>query len=198
MSGGCAIVLAAGQSSRMGRDKAGLPWLGGRTLIEWMVGELAAAGWEHVIVAGPHNAEALRALSLGTIVENPSPGRGKTTSIATGVRASPRGARWLLLTAVDQPRSRSVYRRLREEAEQAGAQLVVPGFAERRGHPVVLSAELRDCLLCLDEGRGGLRGLLEERSEGTLRVAFEPDDVRWDVNTPAAYVEARAWFERRR
>ncbi len=54
-----AILLAAGESTRMGTLKALLPW-GGVTLIEYQVGELAAAGVEDIVVVLGHAAEEVR------------------------------------------------------------------------------------------------------------------------------------------
>src|SRR4249919_787571 len=83
-----AIILAAGASTRMGRDKAALPWLGGRPLLQWMTNVLAESGWRPIVVVGSHNQSTWRKfIADANLVVNPSPERGKTGSIATAVRS---------------------------------------------------------------------------------------------------------------
>jgi molybdenum cofactor cytidylyltransferase len=191
-----AIILAAGRSARMGREKSSLPWLKGLPLLLWMVEELSVAGWSPVVVLRPeHFAFWEFALPKGCAVVNPEPDRGKTTSLATGLHHVPPDAKWLLLTAVDQPRPPALYRRLREAAQTHSGGIIVPDRLGGRGHPVVLAGSLRNQLLALDEGSQGLRGLLDVHREETCRLPdCNPAWLRWDLNTPGAYEEALAFF----
>jgi molybdenum cofactor cytidylyltransferase len=192
-----AIILAAGQSSRMGREKSSLPWLRGQPLLLWMVEELAAGGWQPVVVLSPQNfAFWNSALPRGCAVANPEPERGKTTSLAAGVQRVPPDAKWLLITAVDQPRPRALYCRLREAAQTHSGKILVPDRQGGRGHPVVLADSLRNQLLALDEGSEGLRGLLDAHREETCRLRdCNPAWLRWDLNTPGDYEEALEFFQ---
>lgn len=188
-----ALVLAAGASTRMGRDKAALPWLDGASLLEWTVAALRSAGWQALVVLGPHNHAAWRCRFPDAVL-NPLAAAGKTTSLAAGARALPGEPRRLLITSVDQPRPPELYRALRVAAETRDETIIVPDHEGHRGHPVVIAGKLRSRLLGLDETTRGLRGLLDELADSTHRVPWPAAGQRWDCNTPDAYREALAWF----
>lgn len=192
-----AIILAAGRSGRMGREKAGLPWLDGRSLLYWMAEALLASGWKPRIVLGPQHIDGWRSvLPAEWLVLNPNPEAGKTTSIAAGAASVPDSAEWILISAVDQPRPPALYRRLRAEALRYPENILVPVHEERRDHPIVLRGTVRERLLTLSEEAGGLRGLLnEEAANIRLLTDCMPDWLGWDLNTPADYDEALRHFQ---
>ena len=191
-----AIVLAAGASSRMGRDKAALPWLDGRPLLQWMTESLVQSGWRPIVVLGPHNYSAWRERIPGAnLVLNPWPELGKTGSIAAAAR-SLRAPVWkLLLIAVDQPRPPMLYQLLRQAATERPEMIVTPNNAGHRGHPVIIDGTLCEGLLSLNERILGLRGLLNEFRSSTHLLSCDPSWLQWDCNTPEAYRAALAWFE---
>ena len=190
-----AIILAAGFSNRMGSDKAGLAWLGGEALLTWMNQSLQDAGWNTVIVLGPHNFAYWECRLKSTIlVCNSEPELGKTRSIAQGVMAICATKVPIMITAVDQPRPQELYRRLRIQSIGED-EILVPDRAGRNGHPVVFSPMYWTPLLNLKEARGGLRGLLEDHRDKIRRLPCDPDWLSWDCNTPGAYERARSWFE---
>ncbi|MFZ4598579.1 MAG: nucleotidyltransferase family protein [Terrimicrobiaceae bacterium] len=194
----CAVILAAGRSSRMGCEKSRLPWLG-KMLLPWMVEELSLAGWEPRVVVGPESFEFWKTVLGGErVVLQPMPERGKATSLACGVKHLPAATRWILATAVDQPRLPAVYQRLREATSaHPDKTILVPGCGAGRGHPVVLAGSLRNEMLALAEDAGGLRGLLDARHGEIYRVTdANPTQCRWDFNTPDEYAEALDFFQR--
>jgi len=193
-----AVILSAGKSGRMGREKASLPWLEEKSLLQWTVDSLATAGWRPLVVLAPERFPAWNAvLPAGCAVLNPDPTRGKTTSLAAGLRAVPDEARRILITAVDQPRPPVLYERLHRESAASPAKILVPDYLGRRGHPVVVAGSTRDELLTLDEGSQGLRGWLDAHRAETRRLMdCDPSWLKWDLNTPAAYEEALRAFRR--
>ena len=192
-----AIILAAGRSGRMGREKAGLPWLDGQTLLHWTAEAFLAAGWEPRVVLGPQHIDGWRASLPGEwLVLNPHPEMGKTTSIATGAASIPVSAEWILISAVDQPRPPALYRRLRDETRRCPENFLIPERGGRRDHPVVMRGTLRQRLLTLSEESRGVRGLLDEES-ANIRPFKDclPEWLGWDLNTPADYEEALRCFQ---
>ena len=101
------ILLAAGESTRMGQLKALLPWRG-TTLLQSQLREMAAAGLSPLVVVLGHRAEELRALLPAgvSVALNARYREGKSTSIVTGVGALPAGAEAAVIVAVDQPTPR--------------------------------------------------------------------------------------------
>lgn len=190
-----AIVLAAGEGRRMGLPKGRLPWLAGMQLLPWTLQELKASGWEPVVVLNPVDFAHWAPLLPGErLVENPQPERGKASSLVTGLRAAPESAARFLFTAIDQPRPREIYRQLRDEA----AAIVVPEHGASRGHPVAASGAFREELLRAADDSLGLRGFLDRHRGETVRVPVgDPAWLAWDLNTPAEYEAALAFFRKR-
>ena len=118
MEGVFAILLAAGESSRMGQLKALLPWRG-VTLLEHQIRSLIDAGVCRVIVVLGHQANLLKpvveSVDGAHWVLNDDYLEGKTTSIKSGVRdLLPSHARHVVLLSVDQPRRSNTVRTLLE------------------------------------------------------------------------------------
>lgn len=191
-----AIVLAAGRSSRMGREKARLPWLNGQTLLPWTMDTLTANGWTPRVVVGPdHFAEWQSELGEDRVALNPHPELGKTTSLAAGIRAVPATAKWILLTAVDQPRLPALYRQLRDATQSLAGSLFVPDREGHRGHPVAIAVSSAPELLELSESDLGLRGWLDRHDSELVRLpGNSPESLSWDLNTSEAYESALAYF----
>ncbi len=192
-----AIILAAGDSLRMGTDKAGLPWVGAKPLILHTFDALRDAGWHPMVIVGPHRVAApwMKNLPTGSIRINPDPERGKTSSISAGVHGVPSTAKWILITAVDQPRLPRLYRDLRLATNDSTSDVILPCSEMRVSHPVVVRASLRDQLARLDEHQLGLRGFLKNHAMATDRLRVEdPSELHWDLNTPEQYEAARAVF----
>ena len=137
MSGISAILLAAGESTRMGRLKALLPWQGA-TLIEYQVASLLDAGVSQLVVVVGHRGDEVGAPIVGragvTTVENPDYRQGKTTTIKAGLRAISPDAAAILVLAVDQPRPRDILRTV-IEAHLARSPLITSPVYDGRGGP---------------------------------------------------------------
>lgn len=190
-----AVILAAGLSQRMGRDKTELPWLDGKLLLEWTVDTLWQSGWQPVVVLGPHNhTRWIDVLPRALVVLNPHAGEGKTTSIAAGIQALPSEVDSILLAGIDQPRPPALYASLRREAGQRAEPILAPDKHGRSGHPIVCHARLRDRLAHLSEEHQGLRGFLQDHLDSVYRLPCDAAWLQWDLNTPAAYQEALDWF----
>ena len=193
-----AIVLAAGRSRRMGKDKAGLEWLNGQTLLEWTFDSLQDAGWLPIVVLGPHNTPASTSKRNDMkLICNERADTGKTTSIALGASAIPTNTNCILVTGVDQPRPPELYRALKLAVHEHPTSIVVPDNHGRNGHPVALKGAMRHRLLTLEEDNLGLRGLLNEFANEIYRMPCDPDWLTWDCNMPSDYRSARTWFEAR-
>ena len=195
-----AVLLAAGESVRMGSPKPLLPWLG-TTLIVYQIEQLLRAGLETVIVVLGHLAGPVAA-TLGThpqvaIRVNPLYQRGKSTSIVVGVEALPPEASAILLLAVDQPRRAETLQRL-VSAHLSGNHLItVPIHEGRRGHPPVLAASLIPELLGLSEETQGLRRIMNTHRTEIGEIVFDSEEVIFDLNTRQDYQRAHACFMKR-
>src|SRR5882672_8338231 len=105
-----AILLAAGESQRMGAPKALLPW-GDQTLIEYQLSQLMQPPIDRVLVVLGHRAAQIRphvdnAGAEGVVNEVYQ--RGRASSLKTGARVLSDDTRTILVLSVDQPRPCSV------------------------------------------------------------------------------------------
>ena len=189
-----AILLAAGESSRMGTLKALLPW-GEATLLEYQAAQLRASRCSEIVVVLGHEAGRLRAvLGEETVVHNPDYRLGKTTSIRVGVGALSAEADAALILAVDQPRPAWLLDLLSAERGQTRAAITVPAHAGRRGHPPVFAASLFPELLALSEERQGLREVMSRHAAEVHVVEVDTPLVHVNLNRPEDYEAARALF----
>ncbi|MAZ63013.1 MAG: 4-diphosphocytidyl-2C-methyl-D-erythritol kinase [Dehalococcoidia bacterium] len=186
-----AILLAAGESRRMGQLKALLPWQG-VSLIKHQVASLRAGGVDQVVVVLGHRSDELKS-ELGDTAGvswqlNPDYLQGKTTSIKAGLNAlgtdQPQA---LLLLNVDQPRSAGVIWFLLENHLSQGSLITIPTHNGKGGHPIILSPTLLDDLRRIDEESFGIKAVVQRHLDGTRRVEMDSPEVLWDLNTPEEY-----------
>jgi len=154
----CGVILAAGASSRMGRDKALLPWpplsSSDQTLLSAAITALKPFAQTIIVVAGSNavNLAPIAAACGAELIRNPAPERGQFSSIQTGLRAAlDRACEASIITPVDcPPLSSASLRKLRLTFKQAvarGAWAVAPQKDGRRGHPLFAARELIDAYL---------------------------------------------------
>ena len=140
------LILAAGESRRMGRDKALLTYRG-RSFLENIIHNLAAAGIENVTVVLGHHAGAIRSavnLAAVRVVVNNDYQRGQTSSLQLGLAAAAADSpEAVILCLVDHPAiSAEVIVKLAEQFQSTHPPVLIPTHQGERGHPVVISREL--------------------------------------------------------
>jgi CTP:molybdopterin cytidylyltransferase MocA len=179
-----AIILAAGQSSRMGAFKPLLPF-GDKTVIEHTIDYLQRGGIETMIVVVGHRANEIRTHLQNVEVifaTNPNPHSAMATSIICGLRELPREARAIVITPVDHPAVPSeVVSQLIYEWRQ-GAGLVIPTSDGRGGHPVLIDLSFRAEVLGLDPNLG-LKSFFDAHRNEVKRVAVNSNYIARDLDT---------------
>ena len=196
MSGAWAILLAAGESSRMGQLKALLDWRG-KTLLEHQVEALLEGGADRVVVVLGHRANDLSPLLEGmdgvSWTLNPDYLQGKTTSIKAGLSALDSDAvEEILLLNVDQPRSAPDIAGILATHRALGYEITVPEYRGKGGHPIVLSAALLPELLAIDEESQGIKAVVRRRPQSVNRIPVDNPEILLDLNTPEQYRAALA------
>jgi molybdenum cofactor cytidylyltransferase len=190
-----AIVLTAGKSERMGRPKALLPFRG-RTFLEHILEEISASRIEHaVVVVGHHRAEIDSLLGAPSptarcsvrmdTVYNPIYEQGMSTSIQAGIRALPSGVTAAALFLVDHPLIDSATVDALIAAIQPG-RIVLPVHNGRRGHPIVLSADVFEEILGLPSDQG-LNVVVRRDPARVTEVPVSAPGILADIDTPADY-----------
>jgi molybdenum cofactor cytidylyltransferase len=149
------ILLAAGLSTRFGRQKLLQPYRG-ELLVRKTARCFLDAGLDPVVAVvsnDPAFGDALAGLAL-TVVENAHPENGISSSIAIGLRALPQVTSAALIGVADQP---YLTVEALEELVQAFSpgRIVVPRFGNHRGNPPVFDRKFFADLLALRGDRGG-------------------------------------------
>ncbi len=183
------IVLAAGESSRMGRPKQLLPYRGSNLLRHAADTALATGLGPVVIVLGAEAErcrEALGQLDIRTVV-NPDWAQGMGSSIATGVAELERLAPQLdgvLILLHDQPAIPA--ERLRALVAARGEEdlVVAARYGDVVGVPAYFRREVFTELSGLN-GQAGARKIIELHRDHVHR--FDLPEARFDVDTPADY-----------
>ncbi len=192
-----AILLAAGESSRMGRQKALLQWQG-MALITYQLEQLAAVeSVSEIIVVTGHQPEAVEALVAGApkarAVRNPDYRTGKVTSITAGLRAVSPKSDGVLLLGVDQPRPARLLDMLARQHEASRSMITLPAYEGRRGHPPIFGRRLFEELAQIDELTQGVRAVMLRHADDVNVVEIDDPIAVLDLNSPE---DVRAWEQR--
>jgi len=184
------LILAAGESRRMGRDKALLTYQG-RSFLETIINNLGAAGIEKVTVVLGHHAEIIqRAMNLAAVrvVINPDYQRGQTSSLQLGLAAAAADSpEAVILCLVDHPAiSSEVIARLRERFQSTRPPVLIPTHKGQRGHPVVISQTLLPELLALPPEEPA-NTVIRKYREVTQFVEVADPGILLDVDDPESY-----------
>jgi molybdenum cofactor cytidylyltransferase len=173
------VILAAGESSRMGSDKALLAWP------PPVAGESVATG---TFLSG-----AIASLAPSTdfvLVVNADPSRGQFSSLQLGMReVLNRGRDAAIVTLVDRPpASAATVQTLREAFEAAPSSIwaVVPEFSGRHGHPFVAGRDMIERFL-REPVTGNARDVEHRYQEHIQYLAVDDPFVALNINTPEDY-----------
>ena len=210
-----AVVLAAGQSRRMGRRNKLLEHVAGEPMVRHAVRVAVAAtaaaagrpsrrqgrkdkrqpgerrqGGARVVVVTGHERERVEAALAGFDVifaHNPDYEAGLGTSLARGVAALPRGASGAIVCLGDMPGVRVEHLdRLRDAFDpEAGAAICVATHRGKRGNPVLFAARFF-IEMCDVQGDVGARHLVGAYAELVREVEMPDDGVLLDIDSPSA------------
>jgi len=185
----CAIVLAAGESRRMGVQKLLLPF-GSTTVVGHIVDQLLASIVDQVIVVVGHEADRITeelADRPVDIVTNPDYKTGMLSSVRCGLRVVPQQCEAVMLTLGDQP---AITSKLVDEMVGAFRttvkSILVPVYQGKRGHPLVFAKHYRDEILTSFDDVG-LRGLLHAHLGDVFELNVSTPDVLSDIDFPEDY-----------
>jgi len=193
------LILAAGESSRMGRDKALLPWppaanntSSAETFLSAAIRSLALSTDFVVVVAGLNEAALapIAYINGASIVTNPDPSQGQFSSLQVGLReVLNRGRDAAIITLVDRPPARAVtVQTLRDAFESAPLDVwaVVPEVAGKHGHPYVVGREMMEKFLQAPP-TGSARELEHRYQEHIQYLPVDDPFVALNINTPEDY-----------
>ena len=183
------MVLAAGESKRMGFPKALLP-LGTETFLSRVLATLGSLGYrEPCVILGAY-AERIQPLlrnSRVRVLINQDFRSGQLSSIKLAVKDQDEDCAACMIWPVDQPAiSSSVVKGLVQLFLDSDAAIVLPQCQGRRGHPAIFSKELFPELLEAPLQEGG-RGVVLRHQDRIALLPTEDTATIADIDTPDDY-----------
>jgi molybdenum cofactor cytidylyltransferase len=183
----CGLILAAGESRRMGSPKALLEYRG-ETFLDRLIGlfrrrcspVIAVLGAEREMVRA-----GLRRAGDAALVENPDFHLGQLTSMQCGLRAVPAEADGVLFTLVDHPAVMPATIDALLDCS-ATAPLRIPRCGGRRGHPIWISESLIPEFLALPAGASA-REIVTRHASEIAYIDVDDPGILADVDDRAAY-----------
>ena len=189
-----AILLAAGQSMRMGGPNKLLEPIGGTPMIRRVAVAVRSAGIRRLVVVTGYQANRVRDALSGldcVFADNPDYRSGMGSSVAAGARAvfeTPDPPDAAIVCLGDMPDiAPAMLDTLIGNYDPAAGRIIVAAASNgRRGHPVLWDRRFADDLASLGGDTGG-RDMLHEHAGQIVTVEMDDDAVLRDLDTPAAF-----------
>lgn len=196
-----AILLAAGQSARMGARNKLLEPIEGQPMIRRIAEQALDAGIRRLVVVTGHQAPAIRDALAGldvSFVHNAGYATGMASSVVEGIQAvaePPEGtpiadAALVLLGDMPDVGTDTINRLIENYDPARERRIIAAAHQGQRGNPVLWDAAYFDDLLSLD-GDKGARDVLREHADSIIAVDLDTPGVLHDLDTPAAFDDYR-------
>jgi molybdenum cofactor cytidylyltransferase len=185
-----AVILAAGQSRRMGPSNKLLADVAGKPMVVHVADAVQSSQARPVLAVVGHQADAVRAALAGhdiMFIDNPDYDEGISGSLKHGLRALPRGIDGAIICLGDMPRvtATQIDRLVAAFNPVEGRAICVPTFNGKRGNPVLFARRFFEEMESVS-GDVGARHLIGEAPELVCEVAMEDRGVLLDIDTPEA------------
>ncbi len=190
MKGVCAIVLAAGESRRMGSPKMLLPY-NGKTVIEQVIDNVLSSGISNpLIVLGSDHEEILKVIEGYPVSHcyNENYRNGMLSSVRCGLASVTGRSGAVLIIPGDQPMIDSAQIEMVMKAwNESGKGIVMPVYNGQRGHPLIFDMKYRPEVMSLPE-REGLRALAARHPADVKEAVTDDPSVLRDIDTHEDYL----------
>jgi molybdenum cofactor cytidylyltransferase len=184
-----AIILAAGQSKRMGKPKPLLRF-GDKTFLEQIISVLKLSDVDRITVVLGAEAETIKSsvdLSETNIVINKDYLKGQLSSLIAAIEDTPEETEAVLLCLADAPFvSKEVVNKIVSKFKETNNPIIVPIFNGERGHPTLFSKSLFNELLNAPQDQGA-RYVLYSNEEKVLEVEISESGFLISIDTPDEY-----------
>lgn len=196
-----AIILAAGQGTRIGKQKMLLPW-GKATIIERVIDNVLLSGVSEVVVVLGYKAEEMRSRLDPNLAANPNRNKvkiinnssfkeGISSSLIRGVEALGRECEAIMVVLGDQPQiGPDIMRKVITAFAANNKSIAVPSFKGQRGHPVIMDLKFKPEILGL-KGDIGAREVVKFHPEEILEVDISSQEIIRDIDTWTDYEEIK-------
>ena len=184
-----AIILAAGESKRMGKLKPLLRFKD-KTFLEQIISVLKLSDVDRITVVLGAEAETIKEsidLSGTSVVVNKNYQRGQLSSLVVGIEDTPEETKAILVCLVDSPFiTKEVVNQIISKFKETNNPIIVPVFNNERGHPTLFSRSLFNELANAPEEQGA-RHVLYSNEEKILELETSEKEIRIGIDTPDDY-----------
>ena len=184
------MVLAAGESKRMGTPKLLLPF-GEKTMIELLLEEvLRSKSDKTMVVLGAEKEKIERIISRlpVTTVVNTRYEDGMLSSIQAGFEALPDEVEAVLVCLGDQPLIPfSVMNKLIDAYKNTKKGIILPIYKKSRGHPILIDMKYKTEIRRVSPNIG-LRALVHNHPQDVMEVEVDAPQILKDIDKPEDYM----------
>ncbi len=186
------IILAAGESKRMGSPKQLLPW-GEKIILQQVIDNAQSSQLDRILVVlGAQADEISRKIitsSKTDMVINLNYKEGMSSSVKCGVKNAAAKVDAYLLLLGDQPLiSAQIINKVIDSYKSGGKGIARPVYKGGHGHPVIFAAKYKKELLSI--GEGGAKMVLTNHADDILELPLEEPEILNDIDTPQDYQNA--------
>jgi molybdenum cofactor cytidylyltransferase len=195
-----AVILAAGESTRMGTDKALLPWPPvmpgslppGQTFLSASIRALDPFSERVIVVVGKNEANLAPVIYANgaSLMRNPNPERGQFSSLQVGLReVLNHGRDSAMVTLVDRPpATAATLNTLCSAFAEAPSDVwaVIPEYNGKHGHPFLIAREMIEAFLKAP-ATATAREIEHQNMRHISYVAVKDARVTMNVDTPEEY-----------
>ncbi len=186
----CALILAAGQSKRMGRPKLPLPW-GANTVLGQVIEVFRVSLVEDILVVTGGDREPIEKIAeawRARIVFNPHfTDADMLSSLQVGLQAMSPRTQAVFVALGDQPQiQHTTVLAIIHKYEETHDALIVPSYRMHRGHPWLVSRELWGDILSM-HASATPRDFLNQHAKAITYVDVDTPTVLKDIDTPEQY-----------
>lgn len=186
-----AIILAAGESKRMGSPKMLLPF-GGSTMLENVISNVRASFVNKIMVVLGSDKEQVAALIEGSSVKhcvNDNYKNSMLSSVKCGIRNLPRNLSAVLIFQGDQPLiTTQTINKVIKAYQTSGKEIIIPVFEGKRGHPLMVGKKLREEIETMESDQG-LRALSARYPEEVFEIETDDPGILKDFDTYDEYLK---------
>jgi molybdenum cofactor cytidylyltransferase len=183
------IILAAGESKRMGKQKLLLPF-GEKTILGSTIDNAIHSDIKNILVVlGSHSSEIFDLIKYLPVrfCFNENYRTGMLSSVQNGIRALPPECEAVMVFPGDQPMiPPEVIKKVIEIYQSIKKGIVIPTFKKKRGHPILIDRKYFEEIIKLEQG---LRTLSALHPEDVLEVECDSSGILKDIDTKEEYKE---------
>lgn len=191
-----AIILAAGESRRMGRLKP-LIKINGKTFLQHIYGQLFQAGIDNIHIVVGFDAERIKqesGLPAELFIVNSEYQNGQFSSLQTGLNKVAKNCKGVVVCLGDQPQIKASWvTQMVEAFKKSKAPIITPKFKVKRGHPIIFNSTLFKEILAMQPTQTA-HDLKRNHYEKIVDVHIDDEGLILDADTPKDLEIIREFF----